>query len=88
MLLFRQIKSTDSLECDEKAKQIRANQIWEKKVKAEDANNSDLAAKLDREYKVVEYIKYTYHVEITCIEVNLYLVQCTLKAEQKRAYDY
>ena len=50
--MFRKIKSSNSLELDERAKQERANKLYEEKTKADLQGNKDLAGKLAREYKV------------------------------------
>eukprot|EP00092_Neocalanus_flemingeri_P033322 GFUD01036237.1.p1 GENE.GFUD01036237.1~~GFUD01036237.1.p1 ORF type:complete len:1656 (+),score=684.01 GFUD01036237.1:182-4969(+) len=47
----RQIKAADTLEQDQKTKQTAANQIFEEKIAAESAGNTDLATKLHRDWK-------------------------------------
>jgi len=49
----RQIKSASSLEQDERSKQAQANKIYAEKEAAEKLGNTDLALKLEREYKEV-----------------------------------
>ena len=49
---FRQIKSANSLELDERSKQDQANNLYALKIEAENRGDRDLAAKLDRDYKV------------------------------------
>ena len=55
--LFRNVKSTDTLEKDETSKQIQANQIWERKLEAEKNNNFVLAAKHEKEFRVSQFIQ-------------------------------
>ena len=55
--LFRNVKSTDTLEKDETSKQIQANQIWERKLEAEKNNNFVLAAKHEKEFRVSHFIQ-------------------------------
>ena len=47
----RQAKASESLEKDKRSKQSAANQIYAEKIKAENEGNTDLAAKLTRDYK-------------------------------------
>ena len=47
----RQMKAAETLEQDQKMKQMVANQIFEEKIAAESAGNSDLATKLHRDWK-------------------------------------
>ena len=47
----RQMKAAETLEQDQKTKQMVANQIFEEKIAAESAGNSDLATKLHRDWK-------------------------------------
>ena len=47
----RQAKASESLEKDKRSKQYAANQIYAEKIKAENEGNTDLAAKLTRDYK-------------------------------------
>ena len=55
--LFRNVKSTDTLEKDETSKQIQANQIWERKLEAEKNNNFVLPAKHEKEFRVSHFIQ-------------------------------
>jgi len=50
---IRQIKSSNSLEVDEKNKQQQANRLYDEKIRAENQGSTDLAAKLERDYKEV-----------------------------------
>ena len=47
----RQMKAAETLDQDQKTKQMAANQIFEEKIAAESAGNSDLATKLNRDWK-------------------------------------
>lgn len=47
----RKIKASESLEADERNKQLRANQLYADKEAAEQRGNKDLAAKLERDFK-------------------------------------
>ena len=47
----RQMKAAETLEQDQKMKQMVANQIFEEKIAVESAGNSDLATKLHRDWK-------------------------------------
>lgn len=47
----RNIKAAGSLEADKRNKQLRANQLYADKLKAEERGDKDLAAKLERDYK-------------------------------------
>jgi len=47
----RQMKAAQTLEQDQKTKQAAANQIFEEKIAAETAGNTDLATKLQRDWK-------------------------------------
>jgi len=47
----RRMKAADTLEQDQKAKQVAANKLFEEKIDAENAGNSDLASKLHRDWR-------------------------------------
>ena len=47
----RRMKAADTLEQDQKTKQVAANKIFEEKIAAENAGNIDLASKLHRDWK-------------------------------------